>query len=70
VTGVKRARHPLGVGERPTLGDQGARKLIGQFLGGDDVAGERDQPATQLRRRRAGVAVGRNDDVAGRDVAA
>src|SRR4029079_16938467 len=64
------AEHALGIGQRAALGDERACDIARERLGGENVAGERDQPLFELRGGVAGVAVGGDDDVTGLDVAA
>ena len=60
----------LGVEERAALGRDLGREVLGQRLGGDDVARDRDDPPAQARDDAVGVGVGGDEDVAGEDRAA
>src|SRR5262249_14629001 len=62
------AEHALGIGEGTAFRNERACQIDRQFFGGDDVAGERDEPPFEVRGRIAGVAVRGNDDVAGLDL--
>ena len=52
------------------LGDSSRDQVVGERLGGDDVAPDRDDPAAQRRRDAVGVAVRGDEDVARPDRAA
>ena len=52
------------------LGEMLGSQVLGQRLGGDDVAADRDDPAAQRRDDAVGVAVGGDEHVAGEDRAA
>ena len=47
------------------FGDQGSREILRQFLGRDDMAGDRDDPSPERRGKAPGIAIGRDHDIAG-----
>ena len=52
------------------LGEMSRDQLLGQWLAGDDVAADRDDPPAQRRCDAVGVAVRGDEDVPGQDRAA
>ena len=59
----------LGVHHHPPGGADASGQLLGQDLGGDDVAADRHHLASQVRRGGIGVGVGGQDHVGGIDAA-